>query len=94
MAGRGDPPEEWLISRLCEEFGIPPSVAVREPLALCLRIVEMRAYARVREAARNASQDEQIPKGPLADLVFEIEHELIRTRNARIQARENARSGA
>ena len=48
----GDLPEEWLISRICEEFGCLPSQAVEElyegPTQLVLDIIEIRAYAQAK----------------------------------------------
>lgn len=74
---------EWWISRVCQEFACPPSVALRElreaPDGLIETIVEMRAFARAREVTRQA---EQMPDGaekrrllrdPLVRLVLEIE---------------------
>lgn len=56
---------------------MPPSVAIREPLELCLRIIEYRQYARTRQAVRDAKTDAQMPDGPMARLVFEFEHEML-----------------
>ena len=64
---------------------------MREPLALSLRIMELRAYARVKQAVDAASTDAQMPSGPMAEMVFQIEHELLRERAERMQAREDER---
>jgi hypothetical protein len=62
-----------------------------EPLDLCLRIIELRQYARIKDAVDRADSDARMPKGPMSDLVFEIEHELLKERQERIKARAAAR---
>lgn len=95
LAGRpgADPPDEWIISLLCEAFNCPPDVAIRQPLELSFRIIELRAYARTKAAVDAADSDKQMPKGPMADLVFAVEHEMLKERQARMQAREARREG-
>ena len=45
-------PEQWLVSRICEEFGCKPSEAVQElqegPTQLVLDIMELRAYVQAK----------------------------------------------
>lgn len=62
-----------------------------EPWELCWRIIELRQYARVKEAVDRADSDARMPKGPMSDLVFEIEAELLKERRERIAARAAAR---
>jgi hypothetical protein len=43
------PPTPWIVSRVCEEFGCAPSVALEElerNEALVFDVMELRAYAR------------------------------------------------
>lgn len=72
---------------------MPPSVALEEPLLLCLRIIELRQYARTKAAVDAATTDAQMPSGPMAELVFAVEHELLEARRARMAAREREREG-
>lgn len=39
-------------------------------------IMELRAYAQAKEALQNAKKQEDIPKSPVVDRVWEIEAEL------------------
>ena len=73
-----------MISRICEEFSCPPDVAVRQPLWLTLRIIELRQYARTKTAVDAAKTDGQMPAGPMADLVFEVQHSLTPAGSVRI----------
>lgn len=43
---------------MCEEFACPPSVAVEQPWALTLRIMDLRRYARLHAALHQAEQSE------------------------------------
>jgi len=49
-----DAPEEWFVSRVCEEFGCLPSEALAElqdgPTRLVLDVMELRAYAEAKRA--------------------------------------------
>ena len=78
------PPLEWTISRVCEEFHCLPSEAAREimedPAQMAFDIMELRAYARAKEALDNAKNSKDVPKGVLVDRVWEIEHELLKRR--------------
>ena len=46
------PPRDWLLSRICEEFSCTPMEALRQPLELTLSIISLRAYARAYYAAK------------------------------------------
>ena len=46
------PPRDWLLSRICEEFSCTPTEALRQPLELTLSIMGLRAYARAYYAAK------------------------------------------
>lgn len=85
------PPERWVISRVCEEFGCLPSQAIRELERnedLVFEIIELRAYASTKQACdqadANGVEAKDFPKGPMVDLWGEIEYELLRERNARM----------
>ena len=78
------PPFQWLISRICEEFHCLPSEALTElldePRGMALDILELRAYARAKEAMDNAKRKEDIPDSPMVGQVWEVQHELMRRR--------------
>lgn len=79
-----DLPFEWIISRICEEFNCLPSAALRElmndPAQMAIDIMELRAYARTKEAIDNAHSDKDIPASPMVDQVFSIQAELLKRR--------------
>ena len=77
-------PEEWWLSRLCEEFNCLPSDALREvmraPFGLLERIIESRAYAYMKRQWENAETAEAVQRlgdTELLRLVQTIEAELI-----------------
>lgn len=78
----GAAPEAWLISRLCEEFGCRPSEALDEPAALTLEIMELRAYARAKAELEAAQKEEDVPRTPMVERVWEVQHALLQRRNA------------
>lgn len=57
---------------------------MREPLWLCLEIVELRQFARTVQAVEKARTDQEMPDGPLVRLIFEFEHELVKERRIQI----------
>jgi phage tail protein X len=84
-------PEQWLVSRVCEEFGCLPSEALVEieegPTQLVLDIMELRAYAnakriveQVYEASKRAAvsggEMPELPASPMIERVVEIMQEL------------------
>lgn len=73
------PPEEWLISRICEEFGCLPSQAVEEfedgPTQLVLDVMTLRAYAQAKVAVE---QGGDLPATPMVRKVMQIREELDR----------------
>lgn len=79
-----EPPFEWIVSRICEEFSCLPSEALREllddPNNMALDIIELRAYARTKQQIDDARKQEDMPSGPLADLVWQVQHEIVRRR--------------
>ena len=79
-----DCPGDWLIGLVCDGFGCRPSEAREEletdPDRTALRILELRAYARIKAQVEAAKTAEERPTGPLADLVDEINVEQWRAR--------------
>ena len=76
---------EWLISRVCEEFNCTPSVAQDELECdedLVMAIIEMRNYAHTKSRIDNATDEKHMPDGKTADLVFEHIAELIKENRA------------
>lgn len=73
------PPDDWLISRVCEEFGVSPSEAVQQPVALTLRIMELRAYARAKEAVERAQSEDDATEWQKT-VVFETMEEIAQRR--------------
>lgn len=76
-----------MLSRICESFRCTPSEAQREidrDPQLVFAILETRAYEQVRSQVLNAQKEEDVPKGPMTDLVVDIEFELLQERNERL----------
>jgi hypothetical protein len=69
-------PENWLVSRVCDEFHCVPSVAVQEltgdPERRVVSILEMRGYARTKAAIDAAQKPEDVPTGPMATCVKRV----------------------
>jgi len=88
-------PEDWLVSRICEEFGCVPSVAVRELTEdserRALTILELRAYANTKAAVEAAKMPSEVPVGRMADLVQRVEVDVWRARTAEQRARDAVR---
>lgn len=51
-----------------------------DPEHLALEIIELRAYARTKEQLDAAKRAEDAPRGPVADLVMDIQAEIFRRR--------------
>ncbi len=66
-----------------------PSVAVHEPIDLCLLIMEDRAYARAKQLVDQTEKVEDLPDDPMVDLVQEIEFDIAREK---IEAKRRARA--
>jgi hypothetical protein len=85
LEGKNDevkPPFEWVVSRICEEFHCLPTAAVNElfddPGGMAIEILELRAYARAKEALDNAKSKNDVPSSPMVDKVMEIQSELVK----------------
>lgn len=64
-------PWEWWLSTLCEErLAVNVLDAARQPIPTCLRILELRSYARAKQQIQDAEDDSQMPSGPMAEAVF------------------------
>jgi hypothetical protein len=74
----GEPPDEWVISRICEEFGCLPSAAIREledgDADVLFTVLEMRSYARAKAHVDGAKKQGDLKMTPAVRRVFEIEH--------------------
>lgn len=57
-----------------------------QPLALCLRIIEYRQYARVKQAVDDAKKEDDMPDSPFVDLIISIEKDLLDERAVRLAA--------
>lgn len=67
------PPDEWFISRICEEFGCTPSEAMKQDALLVTDIMELRKYSAAKAAIEDPQSDEESLKGisdEMKDLVF------------------------
>jgi hypothetical protein len=79
-----EPPDDWIVSCVCESFHCPPSVAEQELERnpdLVLSILHMRAYRDTKLAIDRAQKEDQVPKTPMVDVVMAIEVELMQERN-------------
>lgn len=74
-------PDEWYVSRVCDEFGLSPTQALREiwtaPAGLINDILELRSYAgmvQALEAAKgNGKREAELYATPTGQLVLEVE---------------------
>lgn len=66
-------PWEWWLSLLCEE-GLARSLidATRQPMAVALRVLELRSYQRAKQQIEDAEDDSQLPSGQMAEWAFRI----------------------
>ena len=75
MPGAGAP-VEWIVGRVCEEFGCLPSAALREletdPHRMAETIMMLRGYASLKEAVdrRIAGSKENLPDSPMLRIVL------------------------
>ena len=61
-----------MVSRICEEFSCLPSEAMHEPLELAMDIMELRAYAKMKDVVDRAEKQTDLPDHPMIDMVSEI----------------------
>lgn len=76
----------WFVSRVCEEFGCTPSVALREIEQhddLLTDVMEARAFVRTKQACDAAASKVERPDTPMARLVTEFEFAAAREALAR-----------
>lgn len=78
------PPDAWVISRICEEFHCLPSQARRELAEhdgdLVFDILSLRSYVRAKQRVDDATSEMDVPKTPAVRMVFEVQAELMRMR--------------
>lgn len=78
----GEPPDEWIIGRICEEFGCLPSQAVHEieemDADLVFAIIDMRSYAHAKATVDSAKKHSDLKMTPAIRRVFEIEIEAMK----------------
>ena len=92
MEGDNDaePPFEWVVSRICEEFHCLPTEAVNEmlddPCNMALDILELRSYARMKDQIDRTKKETDMPTGPMAEWVWRVTAEISRRRK---EARKN-----
>lgn len=69
-------PMAWYVSRVCEEFGCVPSVALREieqfPDGLLEDVMEARAFMSAKARVDAAEKKGDIPGTPMCQLVVAI----------------------
>lgn len=84
------PPDEWLISRVCEEFHCLPSDAQREldqDTGLVWTILRLRSLAAAkRELDTAAEQNRQATPSPAITYVISLEAEAMKQRRKQQQA--------
>jgi hypothetical protein len=77
-------PDDWLVSRVCEEFTCLPMQAAqeleRDPEHRALAILELRAYARAKAALDRAEKMGDVPMTPMVEWVMKVAAEKIRLR--------------
>jgi hypothetical protein len=71
------PPEAWIVSRICEEFGCLPSEAVRElendVRKHLFQIMQMRTYAAAKNRLDNMKAGENLDDVPMIDTVLKTD---------------------
>ena len=66
------PPDEWLISRICEEFHCTPLEALEQPLELTLDIIGLRAYSEAKQMIDTTEDKANLPQSPMIEMVWAI----------------------
>lgn len=79
------PPDEWVLGQIADAFGCPlvAGGAVEQPIALALDIMELRAYARAKAELEAAKDESDVAVTPSIEMVWRVQHELLRRRRAR-----------
>tara|TARA_R110000824_G_scaffold77787_1_gene196620 strand:- start:720 stop:977 length:258 start_codon:yes stop_codon:yes gene_type:complete len=69
-----EPPEAWVVSRICEEFGCLPSEAIREletdTRKQIFQIMQMRAYANAKHRLDTMKPGDNLDDVPMIDRVL------------------------
>lgn len=69
-------PEEWKVSRVCEEFRCMPDTAMQamydDPLRLIDTILALRNYTRIRDLVKRriGGQKVEVPDSPIVTIVM------------------------
>jgi hypothetical protein len=71
------PPEAWVVSRICEEFGCLPSEAIREleqdVRKQLFQIMQMRSYAAAKRRLDDMKPGENLDAVPMIDVVLKTD---------------------
>lgn len=78
LDGDGIPPDEWVLSRICDEFNCTPREAALQPTVLTLTIIDMRAYANTKHALDNTKNPNDLEQTDYLKMVQLNELELYR----------------
>lgn len=82
LNGAGEPPEEWVVSAVCEAFSCLPSQALREletaDADLVFTILDLRAYARAKAEVDAAQKQSDLKMTPAIVRVFQIEADALK----------------
>ena len=66
----------WIISRVCEEFGCTPDIAVELPFGITARIMSLRDYANARSIVESAEDPSKVKMTPTIARVLQNQAEL------------------
>ena len=77
LDGQGVPPDEWMVSRVCEEFHCTPAEALDQPYDLTMTVMHMRAYASAKQALEQAKRQSDVPITPIVRQVVAVREELM-----------------
>lgn len=78
-----------MIGQICAAFNCTPSQAIREPLELCLDIMDERAFAAAYHEYTTASDKGKVPVTPMVQRVKDC----LRERNKRRLGRQGRANG-
>lgn len=88
-------PSEWVISRVCEEFGCLPVDAIEalesDVDGLIFKILSLRSYAKAKQMFDEGLKETDVskrPSGPQFDLVRDIYWDLQKARLAQVHEGE------
>lgn len=83
LDGEGGAPDEWIISRVCEEFHCLPAEAIdaieNDIGGLIFTIIELRSYAKAKEEFDSTPMEKR-RKSAMMDKVSEIRTEIAKAK--------------